>query len=250
MTLTKQCYGLVSIVVLTLFLFNGCISADDTVTYDNILEINDSFDQDRNGWQGDFADYDVGEDALFELDFERAPLPQPLDTDQMALKLQGTNRSDDLFMFLKKKVTGLAPNAIYNASFTLEIASNVADNLVGIGGSPGESVFIKIGASKVEPQKMIVTEASREIYRMNIDIGGQSNGGDNAMVIGDFSNDTDESVYTLKTLQHQTDFEAQTNANGELWLLVGSDSGFEGTTTIYYNQIRATLQMQMSQGQP
>jgi hypothetical protein len=221
----------------------GCSSDDDTVTYDDVLEINDNFDLNRNGWQGGFADYDVGEDDLFEFGFERTTLPQPLDTDQMALKLKGTNRSDDLFMFLKKKVDGLAPNTTYNARFSIEIASNVADELVGIGGSPGESVFIKVGSATVEPQKTIVTEANREIYRMNVDKGVQSNGGQNAVVIGDFSNDTDQSVYTLKTLQQETDMVAQTNANGELWLLVGTDSGFEGTTTIYYNEINVDLQL-------
>ena len=37
------------------------------------------------------------------------------------------------------------------AVLSLDLATNVAAGLVGIGGSPGESVFVKAGASTVEP---------------------------------------------------------------------------------------------------
>ncbi len=219
----------------------GCEDGDDSVSPVGPVEINDSFEEGIQGWSGDFADYVVGEEEFFELEFERTNLPAPLDTDQKALKLMGANHSDDLFMFLKKKVSGLEPNAIYNLEFTVEFASNVADNLVGVGGSPGESVFVKVGAANIEPEKVAVTEAGREIYRMNIDKGNQSSAGQNATVVGDFSNDTDESVYALKTVGNETSIETTTNGSGELWLLVGTDSGFEGTTTIYYNRISVQL---------
>jgi hypothetical protein len=31
------------------------------------------------------------------------------------------------------------------------------------------------------------------------------------------------------------------NPDGTFWLLVGTDSGFEGTTTLYYQRIGVTL---------
>ena len=61
------------------------------------------------------------------------------------------------------------------------------------------------------------------------------------IVIGDFSNDTDKNVYALKTVTNGTPFQAKANENGELWLVVGTDSGFEGKTTIYYNRIEVIL---------
>ncbi len=69
----------------------------------------------------------------------------------------------------------------------------------------------------------------------------QSQGGEDMMVIGDFSNDTDQNVYTLKSVTSQTPFQVQANSDGELWLVVGSDSGFEGTTSIYYSKIEVLL---------
>ena len=34
------------------------------------------------------------------------------------------------------------------------------------------------------------------------------------------------------------------DSSGELWLVVGTDSGFEATTTIYYNLIKVKLEKQ------
>jgi hypothetical protein len=58
------------------------------------------------------------------------------------------------------------------------------------------------------------------------------------VVIGDFSNDTDQEAYTLKTVSNETPFGAETDENGNLWIIIGTDSGFEATTTIYYNSVK------------
>ena len=91
----------------------------------------------------------------------------------------------------------------------------------------------------MEPVKEL--DAYDNYYRMNIDKSNQSQGGEDMMVIGDFSNDTDQNVYTLKSVTSQTPFQVQANSDGELWLVVGSDSGFEGTTSIYYSKIEVLL---------
>ena len=91
----------------------------------------------------------------------------------------------------------------------------------------------------MEPVKEL--DAYDNYYRMNIDKSNQSQGGEDMMVIGDFSNDTDQNVYTLKSVTSQTPFQVQANSDGELWLVVGSDSGFEGTASIYYSKIEVLL---------
>jgi len=216
--------------------FAACNNGDDTGN--EPVELTFDFSGGAAGWTGDFADYPIGEAESYELDYEISTLPAPLDENEAAFVLTGTNMSDDLFMFMKKKITGLSPNAIYNADFTVEFATNVPDGTVGIGGSPGESVFIKAGATHVEP---VPVEDDMDYYRMNIDKGGQSQGGSDMVVVGDFSNDTDQEIYVLKTVSNETPFTVTTNQNGELWLIVGSDSGFEGNTTIYYNVVGVNL---------
>jgi hypothetical protein len=202
------------------------------------MEFTFDFSGGANGWSGDFADYPIGEADSYELEFEVSTLPEPLDENEAALKLSGTNMSDDLFMFLKKKLKGLKADATYNITFSIEFASNVPDGTPGIGGSPGESVYIKAGAAQIEPATV---EDDMDYYRMNIDKGNQSTDGEDAKVIGDFSNDTDKEVYTLKTVSNENPMTVTADSNGELWVIVGTDSGFEGNTTIYYNVIGIEL---------
>jgi hypothetical protein len=197
------------------------------------VEYSFEFTSDTEGWTGDFADYPVGEAESYELEFEHTTLPAPLDETEAALRLSGLNKSDDLFMFIKRKISGLEPNTTYYATFYVEFASNVPDGLAGVGGSPGESVFVKAGATQTEPD---TEEDKMNYHRMNIDKGNQSQGGADMVVVGDFSNDTDSDEYTLKTVTNENRFTVTTDANGELWLIAGTDSGFEATTTIYYNK--------------
>lgn len=198
-----------------------------------------TFDEDAQGWEGDFADYPIGEEEFYELEFIYERLPAPLDTTHSALKLSGSNRSDDLFMYIKRRITNLLPETVYYISFHVEFASNAADGMIGIGGSPAESVYVKAGATAGEPDR-VVDEMS--YYRMNIDKGNQSQGGSDMMVIGDFSNNTDQEIYTIKAVSNNEQaFSVLSSDTGELWIIVGTDSGFEGTTTIYYSSIRVEL---------
>lgn len=216
------------------------ISCDDG--YDNqpaTQSFSWDFSEDAEGFMGDFADYPIGEGTSYGLTFEHTMLPEPLDQTEGALMLSGTNMSDDLFMFAKKKITGLDFNASYNVTFRVEFASNVPDGQAGVGGSPGESVWIKMG---VVPEEPVPSGDNMDYYRMNIDKGAQSQGGSDMVVLGDFSNDTNQDVYTLKTVENEAPFEVTTDAMGSVWLIVGTDSGFESTTTIYYNFISATFE--------
>ncbi len=224
--------------ILGLFLLGGCGGSSRTSSPSEPMTLVFSFPDDPQGWVGDFADYPVGREQDYELTFTYARLPAPLDTSRGALMLSGNNHSDDLFMFLKRRITGLEPGKTYALTFTVTFASNVADGMTGIGGSPGEGVLVKVGATAVEPVKIPDPNGH---YGMNIDKGNQTNGGRDMVVIGDFSNDTDKNVYTLKTVGNATPFLARANDQGALWLIVGTDSGFEGKTTIFYDRIEIVL---------
>ena len=217
-----------------LIICNGC----DKKHNPDAVKLEFNFNNDTEGWAGDFADYPIGEEQFYELEFQISALPSPLDQTDSAIKHSGNNHSDDLFMFITKKITELKPDQIYNVEFDIEIGTNAAENSAGIGGSPAHSVYIKAGASQIEPVKLI---DESDYYRLNIDKGQQSQGGNDMTVIGDFSNGLDEFEYALKLINNKEKIKARSNQNGELWLIIGTDSGFEGTTTIYYNNINVTL---------
>ncbi len=227
------------LVLLLAFVISSCSNDDDSSAEAKPMELNFDFKTDLEGWQGDFADYPVGEETFYELDVAQSKLPEPLDQDQNAINQVGNNHSDDLFMFLKRKVTGLQSGQLYNATFQIEFATNAASNSFGVGGSPGSSVYIKAGATQMEPKKEV---DSMSHYRMNIDKGNQAEEGENMINLGDFSNGLEENIYALKTLKNEIPFPVTADENGEIWLIVGTDSGFEATTSIYYNKIFIVLE--------
>lgn len=228
----KCFYGLV--ILIGLF---ACEN-DDNTGNEQPLEFNYSFSTGTEGWIGDFADLPPGEDDFYELEFEHTGLPGPLDEEDGALMLSGNNHSDDLFMYIKKELTDLNPGQKYLITFEVEFATNVAEGMFGIGGSPGEGVYIKVGATASEPEKELDEDG---FLRLKIDKNNQSQSGEDMVVIGNFANGTDINEYTLKTLSNSTPFRATASNDGALWLLVGTESGFEGTTTIFFNNIEVIL---------
>lgn len=218
----------------------GCQNNDQTNEVEPTEYIY-NFQEDSEDWTAGFADYpnEPNVEDFYELEFSHSMLPSPLRITDGALKQAGNNHSDDLFMFVKKKITELVPYRTYNVSMEIEFASNASNGATGIGGSPAEDVFIKAGASTSEPLKVL--DNSDNYYRMNIDKGNQAQDGANMKLIGDFANGTESSAYNLVTLKTMNFISVESNSNGEIWLVVGTDSGFEGTTVIYYNKIKAIL---------
>ena len=221
------------------FLITGCGTSSDS---DGTSTFTFNFADGTVNWTAGFADYPVGNENFYNLNFTRSPLPLPLDENRFGLRLSGDNRSDDLFMFIKRKIDGLKPSANYSLSLDIELASDSPEDAIGIGGGPGTSVFLKAGATDVEPVPIITEEAGFEngYYRMNIDHGNQSQGGDDMPVIGDVAHSNDDFEYTL-IKRSLNNFTVQAGENGEIWLIIGTDSGFEGTTTLYYSKIKVDL---------
>ena len=203
------------------------------------VDLSFDFERDAQGWMVGFADLPVDYDnSIYELNHGHRTLPDGLEGS--GIYVQGHNRSDDLFMFLKRRVDGLRPNTTYAVSVSIDLATNVSAGLIGIGGSPGESVFVKAAASTVEP---LAKEDGNRYLRMNIDKGNQSRGGESMVVLGNVANpDVQNREYRIKTLDN-TDLPLSVNADSEgaVWLIAGTDSGFEGLSRLYYDRIAYTL---------
>jgi heat shock protein HslJ len=216
---------------------------DELAVVPDGIEFTYTFDDDQEGWIAGFADlpadYDPG---FYELDAEWRELPD--DLAGHGVYMQGHNHSDDLFLFLKRRVDGLEPGAIYEATFRLEVVSGVPPGLSGIGGSPGESVYVKVGATTIEP---IIEQDADGWLRMNIDKGNQAQEGEDMINIGDMANPnlTPETAGTYERMEQFSsgrEFEVTTDENGVVWFIVGTDSGFEGLTTLYYDMITVVLE--------
>ena len=230
-------------------MLTGCGGSDgfygDNTTVTRLYNYN--FDSGGNGWVAGFADLPANPDPTYELAFDpNALLPESVrgsgTRSTRGYRIVSHNRSDNVFSFVKRQVGGLVPGAHYRATFTVSFASDAPEGSIGIGGSPGTAVVVKAGTTTTEPNAVPQIERP-DFVRMNLDIGDQSSGGASAKVIGNVGIPGDEFVYTLKTLSTPPGREVAVTADdaGNVWLFVGTDSGFEGRTDLYYTEIDATL---------
>ena len=203
-----------------------------------------TFNEGSHGWLSSFTDYSLDIADLQRVAELRA-FPPEIAPGWQAYYLQSMNRSDNVFMFLKKHLgaeEGVRANQLYSISIATLLASEAQSGCVGIGGAPGESVYFKAGVSDVEP---IPTLMNSSFVGINIDKGNQSSGGEDAGVVGNIANgvqcdlDNQRFVMINRVYHHPVLF--RTGMSGTIWAFVGTDSGFEGLTRLYYHQIIVTL---------
>ncbi|PPK99046.1 hypothetical protein [Parapedobacter indicus] len=205
---------------------------------DQPTTIHSDFSDGKDGWQAGFSEYNGDNVESYELEEGIAILPSPLDETKTAYRISGMNRSDDLFMYLTKRVQGLQPGVTYHGRFTVRIASDAKSGGVGAGGAPGESVGLGVGLTVDQPTS---SPDENNFYRMNIDkIQQCCTDGDDMVVIGNVANGKDEYEYTL--IERTGEFSAVTDHQGVLWIIIGTDSGYEGKTTLYYSNIEVILE--------
>jgi len=242
-----RCAAAMMVVVASMFAIGKVAHAQTTPG-----TVSKSFDF-RNGalgWQGGFADYPPATDknGSYQLASEIRSLPPELNISGTGFFIQGNNHSDDLFMFLKRRLDandGIVAGQTYQITFTVIFASNAQSGCIGIGGSPGDSVSLGAGGSPAEPQALLSSSTGPSDFawlRMNV----AKNGSIAASGIGSIANgqpcNPSSSPYVSVQRTHQHTSAVNANARGELWLIVGTDSGFEGRTALYYQQINVTLE--------
>ncbi|RYG01066.1 MAG: hypothetical protein EOO07_34655 [Chitinophagaceae bacterium] len=212
----------------TLHVGNPLPANNKTITID--------FNNDAEGWNAGFADYPAGQETFYELASSHTTLPASLGQNRKGIKISGNNHSDDLFMFITKKFNGFEPNTRYEIDFEVTIGTNVHSGCSGIGGSPGDSVYVKAGAAKMEPKPV---NDGTGFYLLNIDKNNQGSGGSDVMLVGNIANgvecDDADPSYKKKLLKSEAGkFTTYSDAMGAIWVIFGTDSGFEGTTTLYF----------------
>jgi len=210
------------------------------------LQVQHSFERRTQGFKAVFADLpDNWQGDDYELDYRREMLPLPL-SDYAGLRLTGHNRSDDLAMLVTGPVHGLQPGALYRVEVEAEIASNVPHGCAGSGGSPGDDVFIKLGASGDEPVANV--DPQTNWLRLNIDYGAQAQQGANARVAGTLANSQDcsggpDGDWAIKRVTTQGQpLIVSASEDGTLWVFAGTDSGYEGFTQYYVLSMTTRLE--------
>ena len=219
---------------------------------ENIFDQTVSFNLDRSDQQFEalFLDYWEGEEEKMELEWGNEALPDAWSM-RNGIRISGNNRSDDLMMVLMRPLDGLEANTTYRLELEMQFATNVPSGCFGVGGSPGESVYVRLGASGEKPG-ITLEESGTDappMRRASIDLGQQSQPGEFALAAGDMANGLDDqwcgnpdAPWRMKRVTTAgQDFEISSDDNGRLWIYGLSDSGFESTTTWYMTEFVVRL---------
>lgn len=214
-------------------------TGEDSITYDF------NFDEQPAEWSALFSNYGVGRKDDFELESGYRSLPSPLDTTQTGFLLSGKNLSDDLNMFLKHRIADLEPDQDYEISFEVAFATDAPSGCAGVGGPPGEGVTVHVDAGSTEPGRVIDESRSNDYYRLNWaeEYEGDGMNWYRATEIGDVANSREceeGREYEIKQVSSGTR-EVTTDSEGRLWLLIGTRSGFEATTALFYTALFVRL---------
>lgn len=213
----------------------GC--NDDSL--DAIITVDSNFETALDGWDIEFSGYSSTADST-SLDTlaALARLPRGLDTTRYAVRVFARNTKENMFNYLKKKVTGFAPNGTYQLVLDIDLGTNYPETATG---SPASAVTLKAGASGTEP----VTKLANKIYTFNLDKGSGSQAGKDVALTGSVaSGRTDTRYATVRHSNAGQPFEITANNAGEIWFFVGTESTYRDSTIFYYDRIIATIKEQ------
>jgi hypothetical protein len=220
----------------SLVLSTASLSAcnNDDVETDTVVE--SDFQENENGWTGHYALYeDAHQDSISFLSGRRR-LVSPLDTTRYGFKVEGKNVEDSLFLYVKKKLSGLNPSKTYFVYYSVDLSSGYPDTI----NSAGRLGSLKVGASANEP--LIVKSGGASYNGVAINKGLWNVDGKEMVVLGNLSNTATTPGYKLIGYNNNTKPVAVTpNTQGEIWLCVGADTRFKGITSVLFDRIKVTV---------
>ncbi len=199
------------------------------------------------GWRGKFADYLASQKPTYDLESGIRRLPSNIGSGT-GFFLSGDNHSDDLLMYLTRELgpaDGIEAGRTYQVQFDIRFASNAVGGGIGVGGSEGDSVYLKAGATPTRPA---IIRDEEGIDRLNVDHGQQATSGTAASVVDSIANGLEPAVdvdapkpYVSLRRSHVHGPLITASADGKLHLIVGTESGYEAVTAIYFQSIRVAL---------
>ncbi|QDG53795.1 hypothetical protein FIV42_24540 [Persicimonas caeni] len=251
---------LILAIVSLLSLLVGCSDAseDDTTNNDLIdagaevsgpaeVELSYNFNDGKQGWEADVTDYPAGAREGIGFVEQVRPLPAEVSETDKAYYFEGQNSVSDIFMFMRRQVgpdAGLEPETAYRVKYTLTFASNYPEDCAE---EKGQLMFLKMGASTYKPAN--VESDDKSSFKFNMQKGDGEMGGEDASAAGDLTHNEECAIiydrYTTLTREHTHSASVETDANGNLWLIVGVDADYQGEVSYYFNQVDVTLTPQV-----
>jgi len=245
---------LLSLLLFVLAVLAGCSSSGpefDPQVQPGVFEFD--FETGRQGWEPIFVgvpkDKEGGEDlAVNEIESDHRALPDEVEKEGEALFARGFTGTPGLGLFFRRRVSGLAPGTRYRVSFEVEIASNVGEGCFGAGGSPSSTRIHTVAVPR-KPTREVKEGRLTDFYVFDDEATAEAMASPTS-ALGTIANglpckEASEIgwPFRLKTLSSEPDFwTVTTGEKGEVWLLVGSITSFNGKVSLYYNEVTARFE--------
>ena len=221
---------------------SGCLSEmeDGNIESNDLLSTFDFEDGDQ-GWEGGISDFPIDEKDSTEYSFSNIQVPVSLSLDNKGLNISADNPHGDLFYYFKRKVSGLGPNVTYKIDFEFLVYTQLSLS----DTSSSEEIYLKVGAVNYEPNlDLLLWENSEDYLVLNLDKGEtNSESGEDIVNVGSVKEFTSDTPDVISGNTFDFNIEVESNKNGEVWLVIGVDSGFKSqltfglaALTVYYRK--------------
>lgn len=238
-------YLLIAMVCFTTVLLAGCSKPErnnkDSLEVTLPATYQYDFEKSEEAFEPVFSDYhdDGNNYETYEMKSDYMDIPIK-DRSSKGLYIASMNRSDDIFMGYVKEITGLGKEQTYTFDLSFQLATNVEAGGFGIGGSPGSAVYIKAGIASEKPK---IQKDDNDVFRFsNLDTGSQASGGKDLLQLGNMEKPEEDWIEGFMFKSFSTSVTATTNSDGSVYLIIGSDSGYEGFTEYYIDDVSIIVQ--------
>jgi hypothetical protein len=198
------------------FLVTACLAAAVAARGQTFKTV---FESGMDGWIADFAGYAAADSAsrrwtaaIGESGIHATPC---LRLSGSASDSRPADRPADGFLFVRKRIAGLAPNAAYRVSLRAEVVT-------AYGQFAADTLVLKAGALPAEPRKSV--DASGQV-RLSIDRGPARGPGADLALLGILG--YDGGGHRFPELTEWSDasqpLQLRTDADGGAWIVFGAE---------------------------
>lgn len=175
---------------------------------------NTNFKNGDDGWVGAYIGYPAKAEQTYELNVSWAKAPSlENNNESFGLIFSGKNYSGQVFLYAYKHITGLRPNSSYRIIANTSILTNYYPE-------DDRKMYMKIGALNKAPATYEL-----RMVESNFNKGDFGRDGKNMMILGAIGTKENRGEYeNILLYNYQNPFIANTNKNGELWIIIGIEA--------------------------
>ncbi|MEM1137283.1 MAG: hypothetical protein AAGI07_15700 [Bacteroidota bacterium] len=227
------------------FLLTSCLDNSDTLpNNENNPDFIFSYDFASSGkgdWQEGFAEYPLSAEDTLMLEADFSNLPSTVNNPDSLLRLKGIDPVGDLFSFIKIAITGLTPSTVFDVVVEVEVAAENLDDF-GTTYDSAPEVHLKAGVFEEEPVLENLNDTTVlgfESVVLNINKGNDASPGADLIFLGTIKMPSPSTETPLLVAAGPDEIRASSDAAGNMWLLVGTDSESIIHQAFYYSRITA-----------